>query len=138
MRAVMEEAAFNSMQNFTRRVEEGGLEAWIRAYLRTGHRDHPEAGCVVATLAAELARHPKSSREPFTARLAQVRSSIMEHLPAEMEPARKRKVAVGVFSTLVGALQMARAVNDSELSDEILEAGIASALTLAQIKPTVC
>jgi AcrR family transcriptional regulator len=133
VRAVMEEAGFNAMQNFTRRVEEGGLEAWIRAYLRTGHRDHPERGCVVATLAAELARHPKSSRKPFTERLAQVRASIEEHLPAEIEPARKRKIAVGIFSALVGALQMARAVDDPELSDEILEAGIASALALAQI-----
>jgi len=26
------------------------------AYLRTGHRDHPEKGCAVAALAAELAR----------------------------------------------------------------------------------
>jgi len=135
---VMEEAAFNSMQNFNRRVEEGGLEGWIRAYLRTGHRDRPEAGCVVATLAAELARHPKSSRKPFTDRLAQVRSSIEEHLPAGMEPPRKKKIAIGVFSILVGALQMARAVNDPMLSDEILEAGIASALELAQIKPAIC
>ncbi len=52
-----------------------------------------------------------------------------------MAPALKRKIAVGIFSTLVGAMQMARAVNDPELSEEILEAGIASALTLARINP---
>jgi hypothetical protein len=51
-----------------------------------------------------------------------------------MTPARKREIAVGIFSTLIGALQMSRAVNNPRLSDEILEAGIVSALTLAQIK----
>ncbi len=135
VKGAMEEASCHSAQNFNRRIEEGGLEAWIRAYLRTGHRDHPEKGCAVATLAAELARHPKATRKGFTENLAKVTVAVESHLPASMAPALKRKIAVGIFSTLVGAMQMARAVNDPELSEEILEAGIASALTLARINP---
>ncbi|HEY0257840.1 MAG TPA: TetR/AcrR family transcriptional regulator [Candidatus Methylacidiphilales bacterium] len=133
VKAAMEEAACHSVQNFARRTEEGGLETWIRSYLRTGHRDHPEKGCVVATLAAELARHPKATRQAFTENLARVMTSVESHLPASMTSALKRKTAVGVFATLVGAMQMARAVNDPRLSDEILEAGIISALALARI-----
>jgi hypothetical protein len=54
-----------------------------------------------------------------------------------MKPAQKRRTAIGIFATLVGALQMARTVENETLSDEILEAGIASALTLAHITPSV-
>ncbi len=134
VQAVMEEAAAHSVQNFGRRIDEGGLEAWIRGYLRTGHRDHPELGCVVPALAAELARHPVASRQTFTDRLATLAKAVEPHLPAKMSPALKKKTAIGIFSTMVGALLMARAVNDPQLSDQILEAGITSALALAQIK----
>jgi len=95
VRAAMEEASCHSVQNFERRIEEGGLEAWIRAYLRTGHRDHPEKGCAVATLAAELARHPKATRKAFTENLAKVTASIASHLPATMTPAFGRRNANG-------------------------------------------
>ncbi len=133
VRAAVEEASGHSAANFNRRIAEGGLEAWIRAYLRIAHRDHPEQGCVVAALGSELARHPKSTRRGFTESLSRVTTAIASHLPANLSPAVKRKKAVGIFATLVGALQMARTVNDPALSDELLEAGIASALSLAGI-----
>jgi TetR/AcrR family transcriptional regulator, transcriptional repressor for nem operon len=134
VRATVEETARGARDRFQKRIEEGGLETYIRSYLRTGHRDHPEMGCIVATLASELARRPKATREALTQNLAALTSSIEKHLPAKFSPARKRKTAVGIFATLVGAMQMARAVNDTVLSDEILDAGIASALMLAGIE----
>jgi AcrR family transcriptional regulator len=137
IKAAMEEASCHSITNFSRRIEEGGLEAWIRGYLRTAHRDHPEKGCAAAALASELARHPKATRKGFTENLAKVTTAIEAHLPAGFSPALKRKTATGVFATLIGAMQMSRVVDDPVLSDEILEAGIASALTLAQIKTPV-
>jgi TetR/AcrR family transcriptional repressor of nem operon len=136
VRAAMEEVSCGARERFAQRIAEGGLETYIRSYLRTAHRDHPERGCVVATLASELARHPKATREAFTQNLAALTSSISSHLPNRFSQAQKRKTAVGIFATLVGAMQMARAVNDPLLSDEILEAGIASALALAEIKTT--
>jgi TetR/AcrR family transcriptional repressor of nem operon len=137
VRAAMEEAAGHSAQNFNRRIEEGGLEAWIRGYLRIGHRDHPERGCAMAALASELARHPKSTRQGFTENLARITSAVESHLPAHITPATKKKLATGIFAVLVGAMQMSRAVNDPEWSEQILEAGIASALVLAQIETSV-
>jgi len=135
VRATVEEVTSGTQDRFKQRIDEGGLEAYIRTYLRTGHRDHPERGCIVATLASELARHPKATREAFTKNLAGLTSSISSHLPDSLSATQKRQTAVGIFAILVGALQMARAVNEPPLSDEILEAGIASALALAGIKP---
>jgi hypothetical protein len=39
---------------------------------------------------------------------------------------------MGIFSVLVGALQMARAVSDPALSDELLAAGARAAMILAR------
>jgi AcrR family transcriptional regulator len=134
VRAAMEEASGRSVERFNQRIAEGGLEAWIRSYLRASHRDHPEKGCATAALAAELARHPKATRQGFTQRLEKLTSAIESHLPAGLTPALRRKTAVGLFATMIGAMQMARVVDDPVLSDHILEAGIASALTLARVK----
>jgi TetR/AcrR family transcriptional repressor of nem operon len=136
VKAAIEEASLGSSERFNKRIEEGGLEAWIRSYLRVEHRDHPERGCVVASLASELARHPEATRKGFSARLAKITTAVESHLPASMTAAQKRKTAVGIFATLVGAIQMARAVDDRKASNDFLEAGIASALQLAQIKIT--
>jgi AcrR family transcriptional regulator len=137
VRAVVEQATSRSAENFQRRTDEGGLEAWIRAYLRAQFRDQPEKGCLVAALGSELARHPKSTRKCLTELLAERSADVQKFLPPTMKPAQKRRTAIGIFATLVGALQMARTVENETLSDEILEAGIASALTLAHITPSV-
>jgi TetR/AcrR family transcriptional repressor of nem operon len=136
VKAAMEEASRGSRERFNRRIDEGGLEHWIRSYLAASHRDHPERGCTVSSLAAELARHPKATRQGFTEYLKLLRLEIEAHLPKQMPPEVKRQRSVGIFATLVGAVQMARAVSDPALSDEMLEAGIASALTLAEIPIT--
>ena len=44
-------------------------------------------------------------------------------------------MALGVLATLIGALQLARAVEGTELSDRILEAGKEAARTLARPSP---
>ena len=43
-----------------------GLEATIRDYLSPRHRDRPGGGCPTAALVAEVARHPKATRDAFT------------------------------------------------------------------------
>ena len=134
VRAVVDEASVSSAERFQRRVEEGGLKAWIRYYCSPAHRDHPERGCIVAALGAELGRHPVSTRRSFTERMDTLSEAIQKHLPSTMKPAQKRQTSITIFAVLSGALQMARTVDDSALSDEILEAGVATALSLAQIK----
>ena len=133
VREAVNAASSRSRINFDKRIEEGGLEAWIRFYLSTSHRDHPEGGCSAAALGAELARHPGVCREGFAENMLKVTNAVEKHLPASIPPAMRKKTAVGLFATLIGAVQMARTVCDPKLSEEILEAGIATALTLAQI-----
>ena len=133
VREAMNASSDRSRIRFDQRIEEGGLESWIRYYLSPGHRDHPEVGCSAAALGAELARHPKASRECFGGNMDRVVRAVEKHLPASIKPAQRRKTAIALFSMLIGAVQMARTVTCAEMSEEILAAGLAAALALAQI-----
>jgi AcrR family transcriptional regulator len=134
VKAVIDEAACHSEMRFQKRVEEGGLSAWIRHYCSTSHRDHPERGCVFAALGSELARHPKSTRSGYSRRVDTLADAIAGHLPSSMKLATRRRTALAIIGVLSGCLQMARNADNEELSQEILDAGVATALELAQIQ----
>jgi TetR/AcrR family transcriptional repressor of nem operon len=107
-----------------------GLEATIRDYLSARHRDRPGGGCPTAALVAEIARHPKPTRDAFTDKVSEFITLIATQVREGSTEARRRKAAA-IYGMMVGTLQLARAVNDKRLSDEILESGVSAALALA-------
>ena len=110
-------------------IAAGGPEMAIAAYLSAAHRDNPGKGCTSAALLPELARQPAEARQLFTERFLALVRDISAALPPETED--PEGVALGVYATLIGALQLARAVDGTELSDRLLEAGKEAARTLA-------
>jgi TetR/AcrR family transcriptional regulator, transcriptional repressor for nem operon len=128
--ALIEEVVEAGMEeSFARIIEaskEGGIEAFIRAYLRPSHREHPERGCPAAALGPEIGRRSKATRSAFTRKLRRMVSHIESVLPNP-----NVEIAQAIFATLVGTLQLARAVSDSALSDQLLKAGQEAALSLA-------
>ena len=84
----------------------------------------------ISALAAEIARHPKATRDAFTGKVTNVIELIATHLNSGTKRERRQK-AVAVYGLMVGTLQLARAVNDKRLSDEILQSGAAEAISLA-------
>ncbi|QCI63914.1 TetR/AcrR family transcriptional regulator [Phreatobacter stygius] len=109
-----------------------GLEAIVATYLRPVHRDRPDVGCAVASLAAELARHPAETRLVLTDQVAAIITIIKAALPEEFAGDAADAAAMAIFSTMVGALQLARAVTDPGLSDRFLAAGREAALRLGR------
>jgi len=107
-----------------------GLEATIRDYLSARHRDDSSGGCPTAALVAEIARHPKTTRDAFTGKITEIVKLIAARA-ANGSARERRKRAIAVYGLMVGALQLARAVNDRKLSDEILESAADAALALA-------
>ena len=105
------------------------LEARIKNYLSPRHRDTAETGCAVAALAAELGRHSQATRNAVTAKLQETFARYAAHLPAATPDPGHR--AIAIFSLMVGALQLARAVSDPGLSAQILQSGTSAALRLA-------
>ena len=103
----------------------GGASMAIDAYLSAEHRDNPGKGCASAALLPEIAREPAETRQVYAEHLLKlVRQVAAELTPDARDP---EGVAFGVFATLIGTLELSRAVNGTELSDRILEAGAVAA-----------
>jgi len=92
--------------------------------LSTRHRDQPGDGCAFVALGAEAPRHAPAVRKVFTDAL-QLRIEKLIALMPGAKAARRRK-ALAVMASFVGAQVLARAVDDAALSNEILEAVKAS------------
>ena len=109
--------------------DRAGLEAFVRYYLSPQHRDQCADGCPSAALLDEIARRPAATRQVFTDELMGVIDDIAVRLdPTDVEAARTD--ALTVFGLMVGTLQLARALTDRELSDQLLARGLDTALRL--------
>lgn len=98
------------------------LKGLLDRYLTARHRDGPGEGCIYAALASDVARQDSPAlRRTFTAGLRPLIDTLVRIVPGRSKAARRQK-ALGYLSTMVGALILARAVDDTELSDEILAA----------------
>ena len=77
----------------------------------------------------EIARRPAATRQVFTDELMGVTDDIASRLdPTDVEVARTD--ALTVFRVMVGTLQLARALTDRDLSDQLLARGVETALKL--------
>jgi TetR/AcrR family transcriptional repressor of nem operon len=108
---------------------QGALEEFIRDYLAPRHRDQPSTGCPSAALLDEIGRCDASIRGSYTEGMQSIVDVIAAHLSPH-DPSGPRTTAVGLFTLLVATLQLARAVSDRKLSDDILESGIRNAQIL--------
>ena len=91
----------------------------VDSYLSEAHRDHPGTGCPVSALACDIARGSKHIRSLLTEKVKSSLELFANLLPPEDSAARPK--AILTVSALLGALELARAVSDQTLSDEILE-----------------
>jgi AcrR family transcriptional regulator len=109
----------------------GGVEAAIAAYLSPEHRDHPGLGCPSAALLPELSREPSATRELYTGHVL----ALARQLAAQLSPhlADREGSAIAIFTTLIGTMQLARAVDNAEVSDRILTVGANAARALAAL-----
>jgi AcrR family transcriptional regulator len=132
VRAVLLDALERREQRHRDNLENGvALETVIRDYLSPRHRDRAATGCPTAALVSEIARHPKATREAFTGKMSDI-LALMAAQMSEGTPAERRRRAIAAYATMVGALQLSRAVSDRQLSEEILENAVDAALALAK------
>jgi len=101
------------------------LAKFVNEYLSKAHRERLGEGCPLAALAGEMPRESVAARESFTAGVTAMVDRL-EHL-LDDQPGKKSE-ALAIAATLVGALVLARGVNDPALSDRVLAASRASLL----------
>ncbi|WP_332771154.1 TetR/AcrR family transcriptional regulator [Phenylobacterium sp.] len=137
---LVRESLAGALEDQTNKMREalaaGGLEAILEAYLSAEHRDDPGTGCAYAALLPEIARQPVETRDVFAEQLTGVIGQFAETLPPQTRD--PQGVALGIYATLIGALQLARAVPSGALSDRILSAGAEAARALARVASDPC
>jgi len=108
-----------------KRAPRDPLSAIAGVYLTSRHRDNPGAGCLLAALGPDVSRQGTGVRRAVTDSVRAAVDLLANLVPRKSKAAR-RQTAIVTYATLVGAMVMARAVDDRALSQEILDAGLAS------------
>jgi TetR/AcrR family transcriptional repressor of nem operon len=98
------------------------LAQYIAAYLAPEHRDQPGQGCPLAALVCEMPRQSDGVRATFTSGLRGALKQLSARLDAGQKRSKRDQQALATVASLVGAIVLARAVDDPELSDAILRA----------------
>lgn len=99
---------------------QGDLGAHLNAYLSSQHRESVGEGCPTAALVADIRRQTPAARSAMSEGFRSQIDRIARAIPAPGAAASRRQ-AVGAWAAMVGAVVLARAVDDPVLSDEILD-----------------
>jgi TetR/AcrR family transcriptional repressor of nem operon len=128
--ALVAEAVGGALEHWKRQVDAAALggppvtyESLVDEYLSEAHRNHPGTGCPVSALAGDLARSDKRTRALVSRKIRDNLELLATLIRKANETDRDnaRSQAVLTYCALVGAMGMARALSDKQLSREILK-----------------
>jgi TetR/AcrR family transcriptional repressor of nem operon len=99
------------------------LRALVRAYLSKAHVENADVGCPVAALGSEMPRQAPEVRRAATRRIKEMIDLVARQSPDWGQPGAHER-ALATVATMVGALLLARAVDEPALSDAICKAAM--------------
>lgn len=113
-------------QGMARRRAEGvsPLRALVESYLSEGHLVGCEGGCPISALASEMPRQSPEVRGVSASRITGLVDLVQQALPA----GAAAHAALAITSSLVGAMQLARALGDNAQGQAMLAAARQSIL----------
>ena len=97
-------------------------EAWktiVKTYLRPELCDHPERGCPLAALAPELARVDRRMKPQIVAQLVNYKRRMVPFMPGR-RTVDKERAFFAIFSTMMGAIEIARMLPDPAIREKVL------------------
>lgn len=102
---------------------EEALTSMLRTYLSREHLEQVELGCPLAALGSETPRQAPEVRRVTTRHIKEMIDQVARQSPDWGQPGAHERALVTV-STMVGALLLARTVDESDLSDSLLDASL--------------
>ena len=108
------------------------VAAFVARYLTIAHRDHPEAGCMMPVLSAEVARSAPAVRAAYTQAIKDYRDELASLLTAAdgsdgsaetgdaVALVEASDEALVLLAGLAGTMLLARAIDDPDLSERML------------------
>ncbi len=97
-------------------------ETWkavVKAYLSLELCEHPDRGCPLTALSSELARSGKRMRSQIFAELVKYKDRMLPFMPGRRTSDKERAFFV-IFSTMVGAVEIARMLPDRAAQEKVL------------------
>jgi len=98
---------------------ETAWEAIVRAYLSLEYCDHVEYGCPLTALGPELARADKAMKPQIFEELKKYKSRMLPFMPGQ-RVADKERAFFSIFSTMVGAIEIARMLPEPAMREKVL------------------
>jgi TetR/AcrR family transcriptional repressor of nem operon len=121
MAQATERALLAAMESWQAAAEgsERPLDGLLNWYVSPLHRDSPGLGCVLTALGPEASRQGDGVRNAITAGVRRFVDVLKRCVPEDTAAARRER-ALATLSSMVGAVVLARAVNDETLSRDLL------------------
>jgi TetR/AcrR family transcriptional repressor of nem operon len=94
-------------------------KAIVKAYLSLEHCGHAANGCPLAALAPELARADRAMKGRIFAELASYKSRLQPLMPGR-RAADKERAFFAIFSTMAGAIEIARMLPKPAMREKVL------------------
>jgi TetR/AcrR family transcriptional repressor of nem operon len=99
----------------------GAWKAIVKAYLRPEFCEHPERGCPLAALGPELARTDKRMKPQILGELVNYKNQMVPFMPGR-RTIDKERAFFAIFSTMIGATEIARILPDPAMRKRVLQA----------------
>ncbi len=96
--------------------------AWkgiVKTYLSQEYCEHPERGCPLTALSAELARSGTGMRSQVFTELVKYKDRMLPFMPGRRTSDKEHAFFV-IFSTMVGAVEIARMLPDRAAQEKVL------------------
>src|SRR5688572_16457859 len=118
-------SAFNRLSAAAAANPDDPLGAVIALYLSPEHREERMDGCPVVALGSDAARQGADVKASFEAGIRE-HLTVLTLILSEIGSDERRQKAMAILSTMVGALTLARVVNDPRLAQSFLDAAAES------------
>jgi TetR/AcrR family transcriptional repressor of nem operon len=121
LRVALFESSTPQAENFRKAKGAGPtFRSVVRGYLSKNHRDTPGEGCAVGALISDIGRAGSDAKDLYTEQVRRNLGSVTA-LIGDPENSADRANAIVILSAMAGAIGLARAVSDDQLSDDILK-----------------
>jgi TetR/AcrR family transcriptional regulator, transcriptional repressor for nem operon len=124
---LLTEALSEAFQDISDRLAHAGEQAppetaWkaiVKTYLSLEYCDHVDFGCPLTALAPELARIDEALKPRIFDELKKYRSRMLPFMPGR-RTADKERAFFSIFSTMVGAVEIARMLPEPVMREKVL------------------
>jgi TetR/AcrR family transcriptional repressor of nem operon len=94
-------------------------KAIVKTYLSPEHCDHAECGCPLAALGPELARADKNLKAQVFEEVTKYKDRMLPFMPGR-RAAEKERAFFLIFSTMIGAMEIARMLPEASMRAKVL------------------